>query len=233
MCKVFDLQNIPPITGAMFDCDGTLLDSLGAWRGLEEMLAKEAKVVVSLEERALFTTLTIPEVATYFHKTYALGKNAQAVQDLINEYMMNYYRHKATLLPGVREFLESCVRANVAMSVVSSSAPAYLEAGLSAAGIREFFSVVVSVDDVGSSKRTPHVFDYTCARLGTAQATTWGFEDSLYAMSTLHQAGYPVLGLYDKDEQVSFEQLKRAVDLAITSFEEVKISPAGFFVYVS
>ena len=233
MCKGFNLQNIPSITGAMFDCDGTLLDSLGAWRGLEEMLATEAGVEVSLEERARFTTFTIPEVAAYFHEVYALGKNAQAVQDLIGEYMMNYYRHEATLLPGVREFLESCARSNVAMSVVSSSAPEYLEAGLLAAGIREFFSAVVSVDDIGSSKRTPHIFDYARARLGTAKATTWGFEDSLYAMSTLHQAGYPVLGLYDEGEHVSFEQLEDVTDLVVMSFEEVKVSSEGFFVRTS
>ena len=51
------------IEGAIFDCDGTLLDSLDSWRGLEGVLSQEAHVQVTPEERALFTTFTIPEVA--------------------------------------------------------------------------------------------------------------------------------------------------------------------------
>lgn len=227
------IADVPAITGAIFDCDGTLLDSLDAWRGIEGVLACEARVDVTPEERALFTTFTIPEVAAYFHETYALGTSVSAVQSLINEYMMNYYRNEASLLPGVREFLESCARANIAMSVASSSSPAYLEAGLSGTGIRDFFSAVVSVDEVGASKREPRIFDYACNRMGTNKTTTWGFEDSVYAMKTLHRAGYPVLGLYDEGEKISFEELESIADLSIMSFKEISVSPAGFFVYSS
>lgn len=224
------IDGVPFITGAIFDCDGTLLDSLDAWRGIEGVLAHEAGVEVSTEERALFTTFTIPEVATYFHEVYSLGKNVSAVQDLINEYMMNYYHNEATLLPGVRVFLESCARANVAMSVASSSASAYLEAGLTGTGIREYFSAVVSVDDVGASKREPRIFNYSRELIGTPKATTWGFEDSVYAMNTLHAAGYPVLGLYDEGEKITFTELQSIADLSIRSFDEVRISPDGLFV---
>ena len=75
------------------------------------MLAHEAGVEVSTEERALFTTFTIPEVATYFHEVYALGKNVSAVQDLINEYMMNYYHNEATLFRSMMWELQSANRA--------------------------------------------------------------------------------------------------------------------------
>ena len=40
------------ITGAIFDCDGTLLDSLNAWQGLEGELSQAVRVKVTPEERA-------------------------------------------------------------------------------------------------------------------------------------------------------------------------------------
>lgn len=215
-------NNIPSITGAIFDCDGTLLDSLEAWRGIEGVLAREAKVHVSAEERALFTTFTIPEVAGYFHETYGLGKTAESVQALINEYMLDYYQNRASLLPGVVQFLEACAREDVIMSVASSSALEFLEAGLAGTGIREYFSSVISVDQVGSSKREPYIFNYACEQMKTDRKTTWGFEDSVYAMKTLSDAHFPVVGIYESSEN-NTEELRTYAQIFIQSFDELTV----------
>lgn len=89
------------ITGAIFDCDGTLLDSLNAWQGLEGELSQAVRVKVTPEERAQFATFTIPEVARYFHEHFGLFSNSDAVIRFIDDYMMEYYSHQAQALPGV------------------------------------------------------------------------------------------------------------------------------------
>lgn len=209
--------------GALFDCDGTLLDSLGVWRGLEDVLSREANVTMTPELRAHFVRLTVGEIASYVHEQFRFGTCAQDVQDLIDEYMLDFYRTKVTLLPGVGDFLEECARASVRMSVVSSSTPSYLQAGLKHAGILSYFDAVVSVDDVGASKREPTVFNHARNILGTPIEYTWGFEDSLYALDTLRQAGYPTVGLFDDSEGITFEQLKERATVAVHSFAELSL----------
>lgn len=211
------------ITGAIFDCDGTLIDSLEAWRGIEGFLLDEARVSVTSAERALFATFTIPEIATYFHEHYGLYAHAQAVIERIDEFMLAYYREKATLMPGVAQFLESCARNDVRMSVASSSPAAYLEAGLTCVGIRDYFVSVVSVDDVGASKREPVVFDKARCDMGTDITTTWGFEDSQYAMDTLRKAGYGVVGLYDELQGVSVAEIAQYADIVLASFGNLSV----------
>ena len=71
-------RELDPIKGAIFDCDGTLLDSLGAWRGLEDEVSRLAGVTVTPEEHKMFTTFTIPEVARYFHEQYGLASSMEA-----------------------------------------------------------------------------------------------------------------------------------------------------------
>ncbi len=210
------------IKGAIFDCDGTLLDSLGAWRGLEGVLASQAGVQVKPEERKLFSTFTIPEVAHYFHANYGLGASDGEVVGFIDEYMMAYYR-SASLLPGAAELLESCARAGVAMCVVSSSCSKYLEAGLSSSGVRGFFTAVVSVEDLGTTKREPNAFNHARELLGTDRACTWGFEDSLYAMDTLRNAGFPVLGLYSDADGVPQAEVEVRATMAVPSLQEVAV----------
>ncbi len=210
------------IKGAIFDCDGTLLDSLDAWRGLEGVLARQAGVQVKPEERKLFSTFTIPEVAHYFHANYGLGASDREVVGFIDEYMMAYYR-SASLLPGASQLLESCAAADVPMCVVSSSCAKYLEAGLSSSGVREFFRAVVSVEDLGTTKREPTAFNHARELLGTERGCTWGFEDSLYAMDTLRNAGFPVLGLYSDANGVSKAEAEAHADFAVPSLEGITV----------
>ena len=213
-------QNV--MKGAIFDCDGTLLDSLGAWRGLEGELARSANVQVRPEERKLFCTLTIPEIAHYFHVEYGLGENDAAVSGMIDEYMMSYYCN-ASLLPGAAELLEACSKSGVRMSVCSSSCASYLEAGLSSSGVRDYFQAVVSVDDLGTTKRSPEAFEHTCKLLGTEKQVTWGFEDSLYAMDTLRNAGFPVVGLYCEKDGVPQLQVEKRATIAVPSLERLTV----------
>ena len=57
-------------------------------------------------------------------------------------------------------------------------------AGARATGIADYFSAIVSVEEVGASKREPAVYDRAREAMGTERALTWGFEDALYAMDT-------------------------------------------------
>ncbi len=210
------------IKGAIFDCDGTLLDSLGAWRSLEEEVARQAGVVVTPEEHKLFTTFTIPEVARYFHEQYGFGQSTEAVKAIMDEYMMAYYE-AAHLLPGAEALLESCARNEVKMTMASSSKAEFLRAGAKATGIAGYFCAIISVDEVGASKREPAIYNRARDVMGTEKPLTWGFEDSLYAMDTLVGAGYPVLGLYDEAHGVPQCEVEKRSRLAVPSLERVVV----------
>lgn len=201
------------IQGAIFDCDGTLLDSLGAWRSLEGEVAKQAGVTVTPEEHKLFTTFTIPEVARYFHEQYGYASSVEAVIRIMDEYMMSRYEN-AKLMPGARDILEACAHNGVKMTMASSSKAEFLMAGARATGIVDYFCAIISVDEVGASKREPAVYNYAREVMGTEKPFTWGFEDSLYAMDTLAKAGYPVFGLYDEEHGVPRVEVEKRACLS-------------------
>lgn len=207
--------------GVIFDCDGTLIDSMGVWRELESELARRAHATVTPADTEVLCTLNIPETAQYFHDRFGLGSSGDEVVGMIDEFIMGYYRHRAQARPGVMAFLEALAQRGVVMSVASSSPQSYLQAGLACAGIASYLRAIVSVEDVGSSKREPRVYDHARELMGTEKAFTWGFEDSIYAVRTLARAGYGVVGVYDRDDSGTWDQLSTEADLAIRSFEEL------------
>lgn len=217
------MNNQHAIQGAIFDCDGTLLDSLGAWRSLEGEVARQAGVTVTPEEHKLFTTFTIPEVARYFHEQYGYAASVEAVISIMDECMMSRYE-QAQLMPGAREILEACARNNVKMTMASSSKAEFLEAGAKATGIADYFCAIISVDAVGASKREPAVYNYAREVMGTDRPFTWGFEDSLYAMDTLVKAGYPVFGLYDEEHGVPQTEVEKRACLAAPTLERADVN---------
>ena len=209
------------LAGAILDFDGTLVDSLDGWRNLEGVLAKGAHVVVTPEDRSQLTTFTLDETARWFHDRFGLGKDAAAVRAMMDDYMVDFLTHSARVLPGVTRFLDECKRRGVELSVASSSPQLYLQTSLQATGLLPYFSAVLSVEDVGHSKREPHIFDRARELMATPKESTWGFDDSRYALYVLRQAGYPTVGIFDPHEGAPIEQWQQDADIVIESFEDL------------
>lgn len=207
--------------GVIFDCDGTLIDSMDAWRDLEGELGRRAGVELTSEDRQTLCTLNIPESAQYFHDRFGLGASGDEVVGMMDEIMLDFYGNRAAARPGALAFIEGLARHGVVMSVASSSPKPYLEAGLACAGIAPYLEAVVSVEDVHSNKRNPKVYDHTRDFMGTSTSLTWGFEDAIYAVRTLARAGYGTVGVYDHDLSGTWDQLSAEADLAIRSFEDL------------
>ena len=207
--------------GVIFDCDGTLIDSMDAWRNLEGELGHRAGVELTAEDRQTLCTLNIPESAQYFHQRYGLGASSEQVVGMMDEIMLEWYSKHAVARPGALEFIDGLAQRGVVMSVASSSPKPYLQAGLACAGIVPYLAAIVSVEDVNSNKRNPKVYDHTRDLMGTSTLLTWGFEDAVYAIRTLSHAGYGTVGVYDHDLSGTWDQLSSEADLAVRSFEDL------------
>ena len=205
--------------GAIFDCDGTLLDTAGGWRAVEYELGRACNHQVSTDEVKLLATFTLTETATYFHETYNLGASVNEVVSMIDETLVSYYRTQARPRAGVPEFLEGLAAAGVPLVVASSSPQRYLQPGLAHAGIYDYFSAVFSTDDVGAPKRQPTIYEHAARFMKTDKSLTWGFEDSLYAVRTLVAAGFQCAGCYDCDNSATIDELRTHATLVIPSFE--------------
>ena len=63
----------------IFDCDGTLLDSMRVWREAETELARRANVTLSAADTDALTAMTIPECGAFFHERFGLGASGDEV----------------------------------------------------------------------------------------------------------------------------------------------------------
>jgi HAD superfamily hydrolase (TIGR01509 family) len=213
--------NLADARGLIFDCDGTLLDTMPVWNRLEADFARMAGVVFSDEQLEELRAVPTEECAAIYHDRYGLGESQQDVLRMMDEALLGYYRDEVSALPGVARLLRRAQELGIPCTVVTSSPRRYVDAGLRHAGIDGFFKRVITTDEVGLSKQGDRIWLLAVEEMGSTPDTTWGFDDAAYAVRAMRHAGIHAVGAYDCDETGTYEQLAEAGEFAVHSLEEL------------
>lgn len=189
------------IKGAIFDCDGTLIDSLGFWELFypkvgERYLGGKAFFPDPADDRAM-RTQNVLFLGNLLHEKYGIAQSAEEIVDWCLEIFTWYYTEVVQLKPGVRELLAHLKQKGVKMCVASAAEKKMVQLVLGHHGILDYFEGIISCTEVGAGKDKPDVFLAAADFLGTKRVQTFVFEDSVLAMETAGSVGFPVVGIYD------------------------------------
>ena len=187
---------------AIFDMDGTLVDSLMLWEMLwstfGERYLNDKSFAPSIEDDKKVRTLTLKDAMHLIHKNYKLGESGEELLALANAIMNDFYANRVELKSGVGEFLEYCKHKGVKMCIASATAPELLDVAMKHCDIGKYFLKVFSCGTIGKGKEEPDVFLQAAEFLGAEIKETWLFEDSLTAIETATKIGMPTVGIYDR-----------------------------------
>ncbi len=207
-------------SGFIFDCDGTLLDTMNAWNALEEDLFAQVSIPFTPEQIDEVRALPIQLSAGRFFE-HGIGESPEDVMEILDTALLGFYQTEAKALPGAKEFVRAAQAAGIPCTVVSSSPQRFVVAGLERNGFADAFRAIVTTEDVGMSKQDPRIYLHAVEAMGSQVESTWAFDDALYALEVMRGVGLRTCGCYDHDETGTYEQLKGAADIAIRSFEEL------------
>ena len=206
------------IAGAIFDLDGTLLDTMHMWNNLCPDYLTARGIQPEADILSVIRTMTAIQAVGYIHDKYKLTDSVSKIVDDITKTTYEFYAHKAMLKPGAEEFVRKLQSRGIKMCIATSSEKLLAAASLERCGIAGCFEGVLTCTEVGAGKDKPDIFNKACELLGTPKAHTWVFEDSLYAARTAGQAGFRVCGVYDEYESEQ-NSLRQLCDAYITSFD--------------
>ena len=190
------------IKAAIFDMDGTLIDSLMIWGVIWEKLGEKylgnPGFLPSAEDDKKVRTLTLKDAMVLIHEHYHLGESGEAVWDEASRIIGDFYKSDVKLKEGAKEFLEYCKNSGVKMCIASATAPELIELAMKHCEIEQYFSKIFSCSQIGKGKEEPDVFLMAADYFGEAKEETWIFEDSLVAIETAVGVGMPTVGIYDR-----------------------------------
>lgn len=210
------------ITGAIFDFDGTLFDSMPIWKGIRFKYFDILGLKLTEEDIEAFKGLYLRESLILAKERFNLKESYEELFNGFFEYIKGRYLVEAEPKNDIIEFLEKLKAKGVKMGIATATGEPALEAVLEKYGMLHYFSEIYSTYTVGAAKTEPKVYDVVLEKLGTDKATTWIFEDALYAAKTAKANGYNVVGIFDESEQFP-DELKETVDIYIQNYAELDI----------
>lgn len=210
------------ITGAIFDFDGTLFDSMHVWKGVRYKFFDRIGIVLSEEDEIAFKGLYLRESIILAKERFNRHETYEELFAKFFELIKEMYLADTEPKNDIIEFLEKLRAKGIKMGIATATGEPALEAVLEKYNMLHYFDVILSTYTVGAAKTEPKVYDVVLDALGTDKETTWIFEDALYAATTAKANGYNVVGIYDKSEPEQ-EKLKNLVDIYIHNYCELDI----------
>ena len=201
---------------AIFDMDGTLVDSMIYWKHLAtEFLESKGVQTISPDILERIKPMTMTESAALFIQEYSLSGTAESVAAEMNAMMDEHYRKDIPLKTGVQAYLEALHSRGITMCVASATAEDLMEACLTRLGVAKYFSFLLSCETVGAGKNRPDVYWESAKRLGAEPAEIAVYEDALYAAETAKRAGFYTVAVRDDSNQPHWETLTALADEVI------------------
>ncbi len=191
--------------GAIFDVDGTLLDSMSIWDTIGSDYLRSIGYEPRENLNEVFKNMSLLQAAEYYRQAYGVTRSTGEIMDGVNAMLERFYRHEAPLKPGAAELLERLRQAGVRLCIATATDRYLVEAALERCGALSYFGKIFTCNEVGRGKDEPMIFEAALDFLGTQKAETVVFDDALYAVRAAKRAGFPVAAVYDVHEPAQGE----------------------------
>jgi beta-phosphoglucomutase len=205
----------------IFDMDGVLIDSgahhRAAWRALLDEIGEEPAhpehwrlTIGRPSEEAMPLLLGRPMSE---HEVWRLARRKR-------DLYVQLARGGIVTVAGVDRFVADLAHTKIPRAVGTSASSFDVDRLLAGAGLRRYFDVIVTADDVRYGKPDPEVYLLAAARMRVAPERCVVFEDSLVGVQAGRSAGMRVIGITTAHTENELRQA--GAEWAVADFEEME-----------
>ena len=182
--------------GAIFDWDGVIINSAAHHEKSWERLAKECNKVLPADHFkrgfGMKNEVIIPELLGWTSVPTEIRLLSLRKEALYREVVQEV---GITALTGVEPWLRVLQSEGIPCVIGSSTHRENITTTLGVLGLEEFFSDIVTAEDVKRGKPDPEVFLTAAQRIGVEPADAVVFEDALVGIAAAHAAGMRVVAV--------------------------------------
>ena len=222
--KSQEIEILNTMQGAIFDLDGTLLDSMGMWSQIDvEFLAKRG-IPLPSDYQAAVTPMPALDAAYYTIERFGL---AESPEDLMAEWAeMSYchYRDDIPLKPYALEYVKLLHEKGVRMTIATSSAIESVVAACRRTQLLPYIRQIITSAEVGKTKEYPDIYLACAEAIHTSPENCVVYEDIIEGIESAGQAGFFTVGILEPG-YAKQKLIRERADCVISSFSELLQQP--------
>lgn len=183
------------LEAVIFDMDGVLVDSEYTYFQSKSQILKEAGHEVEESYHYQFMGTTSIYMWEQMKLEFALPLPAPEYVQQMNDLRKEMIKHDGIkVIPHAQSFVKRLYDGGLKLAVASSSSLAEIKDNLVEIGLVDYFSEVVSTEEVKHSKPAPDVYLEAAKRLDVKPENCLGIEDTKNGTGAVRNAGLVGIG---------------------------------------
>ncbi|MBQ9624518.1 MAG: HAD family phosphatase, partial [Clostridia bacterium] len=183
------------IKGVIFDLDGTIVDSMGMWHNLDKEFIISQGVEYKPEYSKGIAGMTLTQAAEYYIETLHLQKTVPQLLNEWNGIISEWYHNKLTIKKDIDRLIKKWSGEGKRMCVATLTEKNLAEVVLERHGLLDNMEFIMTVSEVGKSKKHPDIYLRCAQDLGFKPEECVVLEDTLHAMKSAKSAGFRVFAV--------------------------------------
>lgn len=208
------------IKGAIFDIDGTLLDSMPIWSDVGERYLRQRGIQAEEGLGEVLFAMSLEQGAAYLKNSYRLPEQENQIRQGVLDIVEQFYRREVLLKQGAKEFLRQLLQRHIPLALATTGDEALAMAALERLGIAGYFKAIFTCTALGTNKHEALIYKTAAEFLGSSPEETAVFEDVLHALLTAKKAGFVTVAVRDAASSRDKEQILKTADIYAESFSD-------------
>lgn len=216
--SIFEFMDQKGIKGAIFDLDGTLVDSMGVWHRIDDEFLGRRGFPADETYKQAVKTMKYETAAHYTIERYHLSESPEEVMAEWDAMALHEYRYHIKCKPGAAEFLQDLKAKGMKLALATVSHRGLLEAVLKGNEIYELFDVLTDVSQVSRGKEEPDLYLFAADQMGLEPEECMVFEDVLLGINSAKRGGFYTCGVKDHSSEAEEQEIRQIADCFVESF---------------
>lgn len=207
--------------GAIFDVDGTILNSMSVWHKVTDNFFKKHGLILTAQKAAQYKEMTLNESLPQINEEFGLGMTFEEIYEDFRTMVAIEYAENIQLKPNVDKYLKKLHNSGIKIAVATSGYEGMCKDAFARLGILDYIDAYAFSSEVGVNKGQPDIYFLAAKRIDTDVKDCVVFEDIVQGIVTAAKAGFGTCAIYDDTNADETELLKQHSDRYITGWLEL------------
>ena len=207
---------------AIFDLDGTLINSTGVWNKVDEDFFNRRNVIMPPEFPQVIKTHTLMSGAVYIKDRLSLPESPEDIVKEWHDAAVYAYHNDVRIKPYVKELLELLKNSyGYKIGLATSNTHELYDQCLINNGIYDYFDSFTQSDEVERLKGFPDIYEKSAECMGVPKEECIVFEDVYQAVKGARMGNFFTVAVEDSASADDREEIIKIADVYIKSFREL------------
>jgi len=204
----------------IFDLDGVLADSESWWNQIDAKLLAEYGTTYRGEYHRDVLGVSYRLAVEFYKSAFHISASVEDLMRRRGEIATEFFANRVGLFPSAKATLEALRKMKLHLAVATSSVSESARPFLKRTGIRSFFDVIITGDEVQRGKPHPDIYLQSAQKLGIASEACLVIEDALAGVTAAKAANMRVAAIPDT-RFVDSRAYETQADYVVGSLSEI------------